>query len=145
MIRNNVTYEMREIGSRGYSSDKYKIPDSDTWRSYAYRKEPSNDEKSIEREINYLSGLIAEISAKHCFGAFGCQFYRWKKILSEMFRSKNPNRSIQAIQKRIHKYGGGNSLVINEIETGISILLGMKNYKAGINYESIDNHLFKLD
>lgn len=142
-FRNDIKYEMRKLGSRSYTSDSYKIPNSDTWYSYGHPKALKREE-DLDHEVTYLAGLIAELSAKKAYGAFECQFNKWKKILLEIPESKNPQRPIIAIQRRINKFRKINSLIVQEVETGINLLLERKNINSGIFYITMEDQFFKL-
>ena len=144
--RDNIQYEnIGDLGKKKYLSDRFKIPDSDTWYSYNLSPGWSNMSKHLDgpliQEIEYISALISDLSARRLPVMFIHEFNKWKRITKEIVEfNKEIKRPIKAIRRRIYRFENTSNDVILEIEMSLLRLLRYRNGNSESEF-LIENHL----
>lgn len=145
--RDNIEYsDLGLIGKKKYVSDRFKIPGNDTWYSSSSAWSSMPPHKRIDgdllQELEYISALISEATARMGDSLFDHEFIKWKRISEEITHpNKDHKRPINAIRRRIFKLEKLSEHIKIEIECSILRLLSYRNRSE--EEFSIKNHLIK--
>jgi hypothetical protein len=148
--RDNIKYDdIGDLGKKKYKSDKFKIPEitrfysySNSWSNTKPRTEKDPD---LENEIEYISALVSDLSARRTQSSFVCEFNKWREIVREITElNKDLKRPIKAIRRRIYRFENTSNDVILEIETSLLRLLKYRNRNMESEF-SIETYLTKTE
>jgi hypothetical protein len=146
--RDNIAYDdIGDLGKKKYISDKFKIPEitrfysySDSWSNMKPSKEKDQD---LENEIEYISALVSDLSARRSQTSFIYEFNKWREIVREITElNKDLKRPIKAIRRRIYRFENTSNDVILEIEMSLLRLLRYRNRNIESDF-SIETYLIK--
>lgn len=150
--RDNITYaDIGDLGKKKYISKRFKIPEitrfysySDSWSNMKPRTEKDPD---LENEIEYISALVSDLSARTTPSSFVYEFNKWREIVRDITElNKDLKRPIKAIRRRIYIFKKTSDDVItnisSEIEMSLLRLLRYRNRNIESEF-SIETYLVK--